>query len=235
MELRWGAPVSGRGLAWAVVLELAVPGGKGTIDFATVEALVEYLADWEPSALYDPHRYAIQVQLSAPDAESALVAAIQGHAKAAAALGISSLSLVRAEVLTAEELATGQAGSGMGEIFATSGSPVGPGGPKPCDALYQATRALLTVTSAEELRGVMADFVVELGGRLAAGAADLDPSTIPLDLSLGQGGRLFAVAQPLSAARRHLEETLPPLLEDAQRVCTVLARSDPDGPPPPSA
>ena len=231
MGLRWGAPAgSSRGPAWAVVLELAVPDGRGTLDFATVEALVEYLADWEPSALYDPHRYAIQVQLSAPDAESALVAAIQGHDKAALALGLSFLSLVRAEVLTTEELASGQAGSGMGEMFAGSGSPAGPGDSKPSDALYQATRALLAVTSAEELRGVMANFVVEVGGRLAAGDVELDASTMPLDLSLGQGGPLFAVAQPLSAARRRLEESLPRLVEDAQRVRTILTRSGPGGP-----
>ncbi len=181
MGLRWGAPAgSSRGPAWAVVLELAVPDGRGTLDFSTVEALVEYLADWGPSALYDPHRYAIQVQLSAPDAESALASAIQGHGKAALALGISFLSLVRAEVLTAEELASGQAGSGVGEMFAGSGSPVGLGHSKPSDALYQATRALLAVTRAEELRGVMANFVVDLGGRLAAGDVEVDPSTTPV-------------------------------------------------------
>ena len=210
-------PATGTGDgSWAVVLEVAAPGDGPVVELTSVQRLVAQLGDWRPKALYNPDRYAIQLELFALDLPRALLTAVDRHAEACRRLRLAAWPLVRAEVLTSEELEANLAAED--ERMARDALPATgrPGGPS--DALHQATRSLLGVTGAAEARAVLIRFVFGLGGQIAVGDTRPDPSIIPLDLSLGEGGGLFAVAEPLSVARMLLEESLPLLLEDARRV-----------------
>ncbi len=204
------------GQVWAVVLEWESPGDGHRIELDSVEDLVDGLADWHPSALYSPARYAIQIELVARHATEALAAAHHRHGRACRQLGIAAWVLVRAEVLTRQELTASQALAGTDVV--TSPAVAAGEGPQPSrsEALYQATRALLGATTAGDVRAIVIGFVVEMGGQVALGW-NAGASTLALDLSLGEGS-LFAVAEPLSVSRELLEASLPPLLADARQV-----------------
>ncbi|MDQ6726970.1 MAG: hypothetical protein M3066_12505 [Actinomycetota bacterium] len=238
MEERWGGTQdhregAGGGQVWAVVLEWAAPDGGCDIGLDTVERLLDDLADWRPAALYSPRRYAMQIELFAAHPGEALTRALCHHDRARHRLGVAAgWLLVRTEVLTAEDLRAGQAAAGAPTApttFATGveGDPRRRRVSRP-DALYRATRALLAVTTAEEVRAVLVDFVLDVGARLAVGhvpGAFSDAFSLSLD-----GDRLFALAEPVSVARMLLEECVPLLVEDAR---AVLGRSG--APPPPPA
>lgn len=218
------APNSDNGQVWAVVLEFAAPATGVTVDLAEIEDLVSHLADWRPSALFNPGRYAIQLQLFAGDVTGALAAAAYRHSRARDELGLAVWPLVRAEVLTPEELAAGL--GALAEAPAVTVEAVAPAihPASVATTVHQATRALLGIHTAGEVRTILTRFVLNLGGRVAIGDVRPGPATIPLDLSLGAGGGLFAVAEPLSVARMLLEDSLPSLLEDARRVLVLAGR-----------
>lgn len=99
-------------------------------------------------------------------------------------------------------------------------------GEKPRDLIprpiYRATRSLLRIHSAEEAVGVIIDAVKKLGGGTAPARVG-HPDALPMDISLGEGEPLLATAKPGSTARRHLEEFVPNLAEDA-RIALELNR-----------
>ncbi len=82
------------------------------------------------------------------------------------------------------------------------------------EATYEATRAMLTVTSAEEAVGILVTLVRRLGGDVVS-ARLADEEALPLDLSFGEGEPLLARADAHSLARLHLESVLPTVVEDA--------------------
>jgi diguanylate cyclase (GGDEF)-like protein len=88
--------------------------------------------------------------------------------------------------------------------------------------IYRATRSLLRIHSAEEAVGILIDAVKQLGGGTVPARIG-HPDSLPVDISLGEGEPLLPTAPAGSAARRHLQEFVPHLAEDA-RVALELTR-----------
>ncbi len=92
-------------------------------------------------------------------------------------------------------------------------------------AVHQATRGLLYITSTQEATEILVATVHRLGGStIPAGQAD--SWALPIDLSFGDGEPVLPVAEPLSLARMQLEQVLPGLVEDARRAVQLLRRSE---------
>jgi len=92
-------------------------------------------------------------------------------------------------------------------------------------AIHEATRGLLYITSTREASEILIAAVHRLGGStIPAGQAD--SWALPIDLSFGEGEPVLPVAEPLSLARMHLEQVLPGLVEDARRAVQLLRRSE---------
>lgn len=89
---------------WTVLLEAADTVGVSTIEPESFRRLVESWAVSAPTALYSPSRYALQVTLEASDAPSALSLALSLWKDALRRGGLPEWELVRAEILTSEEL-----------------------------------------------------------------------------------------------------------------------------------
>ncbi len=225
-DRRGGTSADGSRL-WAVVLECATPDDGGDIGLDTFERLVDRLSDWRPAALYSPRRYAMQIELVAAHPVEALTSALCHHCQARRQLGVGdNWLLVRAEVLTAEELLAGQTAASAATTPADRLDPRQRCVSRP-DALYRATRGLLRVVTAAEVRAVLIDFILDVGAQLAVGHT---PGAFrdTFDLSL-DGDSLFAIAEPVSVARMLLEECVPLLIDDAREV---LARLGPPACPP---
>ena len=91
-------------------------------------------------------------------------------------------------------------------------------------AWFAATRALLGVTTPEEVSEVIATLIHDLGGWLVH-ARVADPATaIPFDVSLGLSEPLLPCADPLSGAGSRLANVLPEFIEDARSVLDRLRR-----------
>ena len=92
-------------------------------------------------------------------------------------------------------------------------------------AIHEATRGLLYITSTREASEILIAAVLRLGGStIPAGQAD--SWALPIDLSFGEGEPVLPVAEPLSLARMQLEQVLPGLVEDARRAVQLLRRSE---------
>jgi DNA-binding transcriptional MerR regulator len=92
-------------------------------------------------------------------------------------------------------------------------------------AINQATRGFLYITSAREATEILIAAVHQLGGStIPAGQAD--SWALPIDLSFGDGEPILPVAEPFSVARMQLEQVLPGLVEDARRAVQLLRRSE---------
>lgn len=131
------------------------------------------------------------------------------------------------------EVAARRLPEGGSALYARYRPPVAVGGGSPFggDApqrAHAALRALVTSTTPDEAAAVLAAFVEGVGGRVvpfddasaaAAGAGGDD--VVPLDVSLGEGPPVAAAAPRGSVARAVLEELLPPLVEDAQRLLAL--------------
>lgn len=89
--------------------------------------------------------------------------------------------------------------------------------------IYRATRSLLRIHSAEEAVGIIIDAVKKLGGGTAPAGVG-HPDALPIDISLGEGEPLLATAKPGSTARRHVEEFVPNLAEDARLALELNRR-----------
>lgn len=79
----------------------------------------------------------------------------------------------------------------------------------------QAVRRILRAGSLDDITGVLLETVAALGGETRTTGFDR-PDALPLDLSLGRGPAIVAVAPRGSAARELLEAHLPLLVEDAR-------------------
>jgi diguanylate cyclase (GGDEF)-like protein len=87
---------------WVVLLE--ADGTDGQVDLATLEALLFEVAEASPISLYSPDRYALQIAVEARTPPAALHRALRMWRDALRRLGAPLSKLVRAEVLTPEEL-----------------------------------------------------------------------------------------------------------------------------------
>jgi len=90
--------------AWIVLLEAADERSGSVIDRAALDRLAAAWAEVTPTALYSPDRYAVQVEVRAAGPTEALATAIGSWEKAVEASGAPRWNVVRAEVITPEEL-----------------------------------------------------------------------------------------------------------------------------------
>ncbi|MDQ6727760.1 MAG: PAS domain S-box protein, partial [Actinomycetota bacterium] len=88
---------------WIVVLEAYDESGTAPIEVAALQRLMQELTDARPAALFDPHRYALQVRLTGGAPAEALFVAAARWKSAVGALGLPAWPLCRAEVLTSSE------------------------------------------------------------------------------------------------------------------------------------
>jgi hypothetical protein len=89
----------------------------------------------------------------------------------------------------------------------------------------RATRGLVHAGSVEEVVAALVDAVHAVGGTVVP-AAGSDDSALPVDLSFGLFEPLLPAAPPRSLPRARLEQLLPPLVEDARRIVTLLELAD---------
>ena len=92
-------------------------------------------------------------------------------------------------------------------------------------AVFDATRALLRVSTAVEARRIAEELVRELGGTLVASSVE-GAAVIPADLSFGHGEPVLAAAVPGSRARSQLDRYLTPYLLDARHALEVSVRTE---------
>jgi hypothetical protein len=88
---------------WVAILEFAPWPGDAALQQVHVESLVESLREWRPVGLFHHERYAIQLQLSAPDPQAALEFALDGHRRAARSAALPATRFVRGEIVTLTE------------------------------------------------------------------------------------------------------------------------------------
>lgn len=107
-------------------------------------------------------------------------------------------------------------------ITGATGAAVGGDAPR---RAHLALRDLIVATTPAEAAAVLGAFVRAVGGRIvpfedgAAGTDDRD--VVALDLSMGSGPPVAAAAALGTVARMALEDLLPPLVEDAQRLLAL--------------
>ncbi len=87
------------GEEWVAVLEFGALPSDPPLRHGDVEALVEALREWHPVGLFHHERYAIQLQLTAPDPEAALEFALARHRAAARSAAIPATTFLRAEIV----------------------------------------------------------------------------------------------------------------------------------------
>jgi len=86
------------------------------------------------------------------------------------------------------------------------------------EAVLDATRQLLGITTAAEAADVARSLITVLGGQIVPAAGAPGSDALPVDVSFGQGVPLVPLAPPLSVARLLLERHLPSFMLDAQRA-----------------
>jgi hypothetical protein len=205
---------------WVVVLEFSPLRGDRPFELSVVQALVERLREWHPSGLYNPDRYAIQLHIPASAADEALRLAVSCHEQAVQAVAAAA-SFTRAEVLTLTEFEA----SWHPPTGSNAGLPAG----RAAQALisievYEATRALLSASTASEVTDILVRFVLGVGGQVSVGPPRQVPDVVSVDLSVSPSEELHAIADNLSVAGLIIERWLPPLIEDAKRTLVLLER-----------
>lgn len=207
---------------WVVVIEFStVASGDGPFELSAVQDLIEQLREWQPTGLFHPDRYAIQLNVSASGADEALHIATSQHDWAAEATSVGG-SFTRAEVLTVAEFEE------MWHLEASDGNP------RPWKKsaaltsieVYEATRDLLAASTAAEVTDILVHFVLTVGGRVSVGRARHLPGITSIDLADGPGEELQATAESFSVAGLLIERWLPQLVDDARRTLVLLARQD---------
>ena len=198
---------------WVVLLEAL----SADASLEEVERVLARLAAYEPGSLSCPGRCAVQLDIEATGPDDALHLGLQAWREAVATETLVEWDLVRIEVKTAEELASElQAHRAMSERITSQ---------EALSAAYAATRRLLRVRDASGAAAVVASLTYHLGGEMVA-ARDGQAQAFPLDLSFGTTKPFYAVAQPLSVSRLHLEETLPLVFDDAWCVLRRVMGGD---------
>lgn len=91
---------------WVTVLEFAASeSSDALLSISQLDALLARLASSDPVSLYSQDRYVVQLRSPWRSAARAFSHAVAQHDHAVTALGLPKLPLVRAEVMTADELA----------------------------------------------------------------------------------------------------------------------------------
>ncbi len=88
---------------WIVVLETTSAGSKKTMSIDTLRRLMESMGERNPTTLYSPDRYALQVVVRAPAPDEALRSALASWQDAQRELQLEGWELARAEVVTQAE------------------------------------------------------------------------------------------------------------------------------------
>jgi len=193
---------------WAVAAAARRVAGQGSA--APAQPAVDELRERLWSALDQALReLPAETQAPGPPGEPATADRAEAPAAALLASGPSGPS-VRAAAVRRRRRTAAAAGQPDREVL---------------QAIHQATRALLYITSAREAGEILAAAVHRLGGSTVP-ASQADGSALPIDLSFGEGEPILPVAEPFSLARRQLEEVLPGLVEDARRAVQLLRRSE---------
>lgn len=99
---------------WLVVLEAPNFTDAGSMDVATLRRVLERASHASPAGLHSADRYALQLSVSSPTPVGALEAALDIWHDALAAVGLNHQSLLRTEVITAEEFSRECSGEGSG-------------------------------------------------------------------------------------------------------------------------
>ena len=207
---------------WIVILEFTSADVGGRIDVAVVEYFVARLAEWRPVGLYHPDRYALQLQVSAVTADEALHEAVVQHRMAAAALGSGAI-FSRAEVVSLTEFERTWEPPPAPTLSAPALLPRADGETVVCAEVYDATRALVSAATAEEVTSILTDCVIAIGGTVQLGSAPPAPGTTLIDLTIVPEWPVFATADTISVPAMILERWLPPLVDDArQKLASLL-------------
>ena len=89
---------------WVVLLEATSAPPSGGLDHQTLTRLLQAVEDAEPIALHSPNRYAVQLKIRAENPGDALASALSRWTEATRSVGAPTWEVVRAEVMTKEEL-----------------------------------------------------------------------------------------------------------------------------------
>jgi hypothetical protein len=203
---------------WIVVLEVEAEAGAD-VGPPELERLLSCLAEHYPSALHADDRYALQLVVQGMAPDEALADALHLWRRALRCCGLPAWAVVRAEVKTPAELAAEFEGDDQ-PVFAAGVKVDG----KAILAAYRAARRLVAASVPAEITAAVLDFVHDVGGAVAA-AETRSLDAIPVDVSLGYGPALTAVASD-DVSRQRLEELLPVLVEDARTAALRLAHMD---------
>jgi len=207
---------------WIVLLEFASTEGAKPIAADEVQGCIDALREWNPSGLWHPDRYAVQLQVAGPDPYQALGRALACQQRAAATIGLPAAVLVRAEVFTVEELEH----SCQDDCRAAVAAPA-PAAALLCHELYDATRGLIAAGTLDELHATLVDFVTAIGGQVMPGSPQCLPGTADVDLSLVVDDAKHAIADSFSVAGLILEYSLPALVSDARVALARLGQPEP--------
>jgi diguanylate cyclase (GGDEF)-like protein/PAS domain S-box-containing protein len=108
--------------AWVVVIEAV---GPSAISIGAVRRLMELMAHTNPTTLYSPDRYALQVVIRAPSADEALTSALALWRDGQEQLNLGGWELARAEVISAAEFERDTASRSRAATPASAGSEEG--------------------------------------------------------------------------------------------------------------
>jgi diguanylate cyclase (GGDEF)-like protein len=89
---------------WIVLLEAVKPSSAAELDTESLHRLLEAVTDARPIALHSLDRYALQLEVSAESALDALARVLARWSDAVSDLGTPAWDLVRAEIMTSDEL-----------------------------------------------------------------------------------------------------------------------------------
>jgi hypothetical protein len=89
---------------WIVLIEAALTAADLTVESASVERLLTVFAKHHPSAMYSRDRYVLQVVMPGSSPDEALRKVLTSWRRSVLAAGLAGFKLVRAEVMTPDEL-----------------------------------------------------------------------------------------------------------------------------------
>jgi hypothetical protein len=202
---------------WVVIVEASA---QPAYQFPEVRELVARLAGRRATALYSLERYAVQLRVTAPTHHEALTIAVAAHHEAITAMGVAAPTLLRVEVMTLGEMKLGHAESSTGTAPARVYEALVP------TAVYDATRALFQATTRAGIDRVLTGFVLAAGGSVNIGELSYFPGQVSVDLGLSPDDRVYATADADSVSGLIIEQSLPTLVVDAQRMLTRLRLVD---------
>ncbi len=215
---------------WVIVLEFVPGSSSAPIDYEAIHDVVDELRAWQPTGLFAPDRYALQLRVPAERPMEAVRRALTLHSQAIDTVGAPAPTLARIEILTATEF------DHQWDDFASRPSAPAPVSRVLSDDIYSATRAMLRAGTPSEVTNILVSFVLAVGGEIEVGAADRCADKVVVDLTTEPGEPLNATADAVSVAGLILEQSLPALVADARAVVARLRQGDhaSDVPQPPA-